>query len=97
VEAQVYLVMREAIKNALRHLGCGELQANLEIHPDELVGTVTDDGKGFDPEAASLTGHRSGLGLGSMRERAEMRGGKLNITSHPGEGTTVKIRVPLEG
>jgi two-component system sensor histidine kinase DegS len=89
--------MREAIRNALKHSGCGELGADLEIHPDQLLGTVTGDGKGFDPEAASLTGHRSGLGLGSMRERAEMMGGELNVASHPGQDTTVKIRVPLEG
>jgi signal transduction histidine kinase len=95
--AQVYLVMREAIRNALKHSGCGELGADLEIHPDQLLGTVTDYGKGFDPEAASLTGHGSGLGLGSMRERAEMMGGELNVASHPGQDTTVKIRVPLEG
>jgi signal transduction histidine kinase len=96
VGAQVYLVMREAIRNAFKHSGCGELGAVLEIYPDELLGTVTDDGKGFETEAASLTGHRSGLGLGSMRERAEMMGGELKVTSHPGQGTTVKIRVPLE-
>jgi signal transduction histidine kinase len=55
--------------------------ANFEIHPDELVSTVTDDGQGFDPEAAPLVGHRADSGLVSMRERAEMVGGNLNLTS----------------
>jgi PAS domain S-box-containing protein len=93
VGAQVYLVMREAIRNALQHSGCEELGVGLEIRPDELVGTVNDDGEGFDPEAV----HQAGIGLGSMRERAEMLGGDLKVTSHPGEGTTVEIRLPLEG
>ena len=51
VGAQVYLIMREAIRNALRHSGCEELQASLEVHPGDLVGTVSDDGEGFDPDA----------------------------------------------
>jgi PAS domain S-box-containing protein len=97
VGAQVYLIMREAITNALKHSGCDELDASLEIGTDGLVGTVSDDGNGFDPVAAPLDGHRAGLGLGSMRERAKMVGGQLNLTSRPGEGTTVRIRVPLDG
>ena len=93
VGAQVYLIMREAIRNALRHSGCEELQASLEVHPGDLVGTVSDDGDGFDPDAIPDDGR--GIGLGSMRERAEMMGGELNLTSKPGDGTTMEIRVPL--
>jgi PAS domain S-box-containing protein len=52
VGVQVNLVMREAISNALKHSGGVELGASLEIHPGELVNTVTDEGQGFDPEAA---------------------------------------------
>jgi len=95
VGAQVYLVMREAIRNALKHSGCEGVTAGLEVHPGEVVGTVTDDGDGFDPEAASDDGR--GIGLRSMRERAEMVGGELHLTSHPGDGTRIEIRVPLEG
>jgi PAS domain S-box-containing protein len=96
VGAQVYLVMREAIRNALKHSGCERLEGSLEIEPGELVGTVTDDGNGFDPEAASGHGHRAGIGLRSMWERAELVGGALHLTSHPGGGTTIEIRVPLQ-
>jgi hypothetical protein len=52
VGAQIYLVMRGAISNALKHSSCEELGASLEIHPDELVSTVPDNGQGFDSEAA---------------------------------------------
>jgi two-component system NarL family sensor kinase len=64
------------------------------------VGTVRDDGDGFDADAATSDAsgddHRTGIGLRSMRERAQMVGGKLNLTSHPGDGTTMEIRVPLK-
>jgi PAS domain S-box-containing protein len=96
VGAQVYLVMREAIRNALKHSGCEEVWTNLEIQPDELIGTVTDDGHGFDPETTP-DGLREGIGLRSMRERAVMVGGWLDLVSRPGHGTTVEIRVPLNG
>jgi chemotaxis family two-component system sensor kinase Cph1 len=95
VGAQIYLVMREAIANALKHSGCEDLEASLEIHAGEVVGTITDDGDGFDPEPAPDGEHQAGIGLRSMRERAEMVGGELNLTSHPGDGTTMEIRVPL--
>jgi signal transduction histidine kinase len=50
---------------------------------------VIDDGQGFDPDT---TGNRSGLGLLSMKERAESLNGSLTITSMPGAGTSVKIK-----
>jgi len=96
VGAEVYLVMQEAIRTSLKHSGCERLDASLEIHPDELVGIVTDDGDGFDSDAVSGDSYGAGIGLRSMRERAEMVGGELNLTSQPGDGTTMEIRVPLE-
>jgi signal transduction histidine kinase len=94
VGAQVYLILREAVRNALKHSGCERVEARVEIQPGELVGTVTDDGDGFEP--ASDDGHRGGIGLRSMRERTEMVGGRLDLISHPGGGTRIEIRVPLE-
>jgi two-component system sensor histidine kinase NreB len=56
--------------------------------------TVTDDGRGFDLAAiAPRSGH--GAGLPGMRERASLVGGEISITSEPGSGTTVKLRMPL--
>jgi signal transduction histidine kinase len=56
---------------------------------DDLIAEVSDDGVGFGPDASS------GVGLGSMRERAALVGGKLEIESEEGHGTTVRLRVPL--
>ena len=100
VGVQIYLIMREVITNALKHSGCEELEESLEIHPGRLVTTVRDDGDGFDADAArsdaSGDDHRTGIGLRSMRERAEMVGGELNLTTYPGDGTAMEIRIPLE-
>jgi signal transduction histidine kinase len=57
------------------------------------VLVVTDDGRGFDPEAAQARARRR-LGLASMRERAQAAGGQLAVTSRPGAGTTVRLEVP---
>jgi len=53
-----------------------------------VVGIARYDGDGFDPEATFGDGRHSGIGLRSMRERAQMLGGELNLTSNPGDGAT---------
>jgi signal transduction histidine kinase len=62
----------------------------LELEQDgDLVLTVSDDGLGFD--AAAIAG---GLGLASIRERAEALGGKVGISSTPGEGSQIRVTMP---
>jgi signal transduction histidine kinase len=82
-------IVREAVSNAARH-GAAEV-IELELHgPHPLVLRVNDDGRGFD--VAAVNG--SGFGLTSMRERAEHLGGSLTLSSRPGHGTAVEIRIP---
>lgn len=79
-------IVREAVSNAARH---GEAQ-NVTVtlsNTDGLCVRVSDDGKGFDPAAE----RRRGFGLTSMRERAEMRGGVVEVRSAPGAGTEVTV------
>ena len=97
VGLQVYLVMREALTNAVRHSGCEHVMMSLEIRDRELAGAVEDDGGGFEPEAAGKASLSGGVGLQSMRERAEMLGGSLGVDSAPGAGTKVELRVPIGG
>jgi signal transduction histidine kinase len=59
-----------------------------------LVCQVADDGIGF--EAAALNGH-AGLGLKGMRERLNAVGGQLQVISLPGDGTRIRLQVPVEG
>jgi PAS domain S-box-containing protein len=97
VGTQVYLVMREALTNAVRHSGCEHVRMGLEIRNRELVGAVEDDGGGFDPRAPGKATPPGGVGLRSMRERAEMLGGSLRVAPRPEGGTTVEVRMPLDG
>jgi signal transduction histidine kinase len=69
----------------------------LDVADGEVVGLVEDDGGGFDPEAVVKALPSWGVGLRSMRERAEMLGGSLRVGSAPGAGTRVEIKVPLDG
>jgi signal transduction histidine kinase len=97
VGTQAYLAMREAVRNAVRHSGCSRIALTLEVVDGELHGLVEDDGEGFDQEAVAKATPSWGVGLRSMRERAEILGGSLRVNSEPGAGTRVELRVPLNG
>jgi PAS domain S-box-containing protein len=96
VEMQAYLAMREALRNAVRHSGCSRIGIRFEIRDGEIYGLVEDDGEGFDIEGVGKATPSWGVGLRSMRERAEMLGGSLQIDSMPGAGTRVEMIVPLD-
>jgi ligand-binding sensor domain-containing protein/two-component sensor histidine kinase len=92
VRREVLLVFKEAINNVARHSGCRNASAALKIERGRLVLIVSDDGHGFD-EARIDHGH----GLESMRRRAEKLGGKIEMSSRDGEGTTVSLTAPVSG
>ena len=85
----VYLVFKEAINNAARHSGCSRVSVSLQADGTELTLSVVDDGSGFDTTSAER-----GNGLGSMRSRAERLGATFDITSRPGMGTVVQLKLP---
>ncbi len=89
VEAAAFRVAQEALHNALRHSGAGEVTVTLSRTRRRVTLEVADDGRGFDPALAS-----GGLGLASMRERAAAVGGLLRVSSAPGAGTRVRLAVP---
>ncbi len=93
--AQMYLIMREAVRNAVEHSGCGRVGVGLEVRRDEVLGYVQDDGSGFDPDEVGDGGSPTGVGLRSMRDRTELLGGELRIASKRGGGTRLEILVPL--
>ena len=86
---EILRVLQEALTNARRHSGAGNVKVKLSGDGNELVVEVDDDGRGFEP------GMRPGVGLESMRERATALGGKLGTDSHMGQGTRVRLRGPL--
>ncbi len=92
---EVYFTLREAIRNALVHSGTTRLDVTVRISESQLHARVSDTGRGFSVQKATNTG--KGLGLSSMRERVQLVGGELRLSSRLGYGTTVEIAVPLGG
>ncbi len=90
VEQCVYRVAQEAVTNAARHAKAKTLTVNLESTEGKVALTVHDDGVGFDVEKRDKANR---YGLEGMRERAQLAGGELTVTSKPSEGTTVKLIV----
>jgi signal transduction histidine kinase len=91
-EASVELlrVLQEALVNARRHSGAGNVEVKLRAGAGALVAEVADDGRGFDTAST-----RAGVGLSAMRERVEGLGGTFEVESQPGGGTSVRVTVPL--
>ncbi len=90
---EVYVTLQEAIRNALVHSGATRLNVALDISESQLHARVSDTGRGFSVEEARKAG--KGIGLFSMRERMQLLGGTLRLSSLPGHGTTVEISIPL--
>jgi signal transduction histidine kinase len=90
-DAAVLRIAHEALHNALRHAGARHVAVRVGEHRGALTVEVTDDGIGFDPGRAELRSRH--LGLTSMEERARELGGRLQIRSSPGHGTTVRLEV----
>lgn len=91
VRGQVFLILREAVRNAVNHSGCRKLVVRMEVSPEKIVGRAEDDGHGFD--ARDENGH--GVGLKSMKERTELLGGSLRLTSEPRSGAKIEVSIPL--
>ena len=93
VEAVLYRVAQEAVRNATRHARPKHVYITVGSTPAIATLTVRDDGIGFDPEEAER--RRPGMGLVSMRERVALVDGWLEIITAKGSGATVTANVPL--
>jgi PAS domain S-box-containing protein len=89
IETATYRVVQEALTNVARHAEATAISVQVRQQDGVLSAIVEDDGRGIE-------GDEPGLGLTGMRERAELIGGELEVTSSPGSGTKVTLRVPLE-
>jgi signal transduction histidine kinase len=90
VEISLFRISQEATSNAVRHGAADRVEILLDQRDGRLVLTVTDNGGGFDPGAAT-----TGLGMARMHSRARSCGGDLRVRSRPGR-CVVEASVPLE-
>jgi diguanylate cyclase (GGDEF)-like protein/PAS domain S-box-containing protein len=95
-DSLLYAVARELITNAVKHAAAKRLEVRLERTAEAIVLTVADDGLGMAaesrPEEALQAGH---VGLASTRQRVGAAGGELEVRSAPGEGTTIRVWIPV--
>ncbi|WP_405122770.1 PAS domain S-box protein [Pseudomonas sp. M20] len=88
----LFRILQEALTNVMRHAQAHTVELTLVLEGDELCLTVSDDGVGF----VAAAGRPTSFGLVGMRERVLIMGGRLVLESEPGEGTSLKVWVPLD-
>lgn len=87
----IFLIVKEALNNTLKHAGAGTVHVQVQVEGHQLVILIADDGRGFDPGRVRDGGEHNGLE--NMRRRAAAVGGQLRVTSRPGGGTQVEFRL----
>jgi signal transduction histidine kinase len=97
VRHHLFLAVKEALQNVVKHAQATEVSVRLELENGTLALQVKDNGRGFDLDAAALNIPPSALGNGldNMRERMAQAGGRFAVRSAPGQGTEISLRVPL--
>jgi two-component system sensor histidine kinase DegS len=98
-EVAIFRIIQEALNNVIRHAKATQVFINLKIVEDTLIGSVIDNGIGFDMENQRLKqledNKLGGFGIYGMRQRAELLKGRLIIKSQPDKGTTLRLEIPL--
>jgi signal transduction histidine kinase len=95
LETVLFRVFQEALTNVVRHSNATHVQLALARSDGLILGSISDDGNGFDPHSSMQAhGRREAFGLLGMRERVELCGGSIEIHSQKGAGTRINIRIP---
>ena len=93
----LFRIAQEALTNTVRHAGAAHASIGLAMRGSRLVLTVTDDGRGFDVDAAAMAASAgASAGLGGMRDRVALHGGRLRIEADD-RGTRLQADVPVPG
>ncbi|MBI5649796.1 MAG: HAMP domain-containing protein [Chloroflexi bacterium] len=92
IETALFRIAQEAINNVVKHARAKQIALGLQFESARVNATIEDDGAGFNVADAWRAG---GVGLLGMRERAELLGGRLEIASQVGNGTRVRVEIPV--
>ncbi len=93
-EVAVYRICQEALNNVWKHAGAAHVAVTLATEGDDVLLRVVDDGAGFDVRDVRSRRPATSYGLLGMSERADLIGGRIDVRSRPGGGTSLEIRVP---
>lgn len=96
-EINFYRIVQESINNLMKHSQATQASVAIRCTPVEVLLSIHDNGRGFIPGASEAGRTTGGFGLIGISERAQLLGGDLVIQSAPGQGTTLNIRIPLNG
>lgn len=96
LQSVLFRIVQEALTNCAKHASAGSIRIGLTCHGSELHLLIVDDGIGFEPAVLAEPGSSPGLGLLTMRERAEFVGGRFELTSRPGQGTEIRVSFDLQ-
>src|SRR6266540_3736632 len=94
IETVLYRVVQEALTNVAKHAHAGHVWVYLRVDDDRVDMQVHDDGIGFDATRVNGLVGSGHFGLAGMRERVEIAGGTHRLLSAPGDGTTIRVRLP---
>jgi len=94
VELALARIVQEALTNAIKYAHARHITVELEFGEEAIRCIVQDDGQGFDLQELQTAKPKGGFGLHTMRERSERLGGRLDITSAPGQGTRIVVQLP---
>jgi signal transduction histidine kinase len=93
----IYRVVQAAVTNAMQHAHAHQISVLLQRRGQDVVVVVEDDGRGFDLQAVQASPLEERLGLAGMQERASLVHATLTLETEPGAGTTVFLKVPIDG
>lgn len=93
-ELILFRIAQEAFTNSLKHAEPKTISVKMNYNPEGLSMIISDDGKGMD--LLEVIAPNTGLGTRNMQSRADMIGASIRFDSSPGNGTTIKIFLPLE-
>jgi signal transduction histidine kinase len=94
LQDEVYRIARELLRNAFRHAGGRQIEAEIRYDHAQLRLRIRDDGKGIDPQVLQKGSRAGHWGLPGIRERAKRIGARLDFWSEAGAGTEVELTVP---
>jgi signal transduction histidine kinase len=94
-EEVLYRIAQEALNNVVKHARAKRVEIRIQGEDGLVQLTVTDNGRGFVPPANGEL-ESGGMGLKTMRERAEGVRGTMSLNSQPAQGTTIEIKIPVE-
>lgn len=97
LEIALFRLIQEALNNVRKHASARKVEVTLDLKPKMITAGVKDDGRGFDLKQVLAAVGGDSFGLISMKERAELLGGRVDIKSAPGQGTEVIFRIPVAG